>query len=419
MPVSEQGNPDEVARLLFSGSQTGPTSRAEARRLGVAVSGPFQTCQPIGRVVFCGTDATLQRLRGAQPALRPELAEGFRAAGNTPVQMIFMLPADSRRVLAEMMPELPEEFGRVSGKELADAFQWAAVAIDLPPRPFLRLIVQSSSEQSAQSMHGLIINFYRQLAQVAELRRHVPTVDGLLQLVTPIVQGDRLVLELTEENRGVPSLRDLIGRPIDVARLATSRSQRINRLRQLIIALTNFESAYGSFPPAASYDESGKALLSWRVFVLPFLDERDLYEEFHLDEPWDSEHNKKLISKMPAAFAPASDVGKRGTTTYLAPRGKGTMFEGVAGVHVSDVPDGVSKTIMLVEVDPRYAVIWTKPDDLEVDLDNPLIGLLGDRDEFLAGYTDARVSVISKDIPAERLRRLLIRNDHKNPEEGD
>jgi hypothetical protein len=94
------------------------------------------------------------------------------------------------------------------------------------------------------------------------------------------------------------------------------------------------------------------------------------------------------------------------------------MFDGRVGLRVSEVSDGVSKTIMLVEVDPRYAVIWTKPDDLEVDLDNPLRGLLGERDEFLAGYVDARVSVISKDIPAETLRSYLIRNDEK-PEEGD
>jgi hypothetical protein len=73
-------------------------------------------------------------------------------------------------------------------------------------------------------------------------------------------------------------------------------------LKQLGTALHAYHDKFGHFPPAASYDLQGKPLLSWRVHLLPFLGEDKLYQEFHLNEPWDSDHNKKLLSRMPAVY---------------------------------------------------------------------------------------------------------------------
>jgi prepilin-type processing-associated H-X9-DG protein len=204
--------------------------------------------------------------------------------------------------------------------------------------------------------------------------------------------------------------------------------QCANNLKQIGLALHNFNDAYGKLPAVANFDKQGKPLLSWRVHLLPFLEQGQLYNEFHLDEPWDSEHNKKLISRLPAVYRCPSQKVEAGKTTYLAPvyegpRGEGTMFTGRSpkttgrapplGLRLpADVPDGTSNTIFIVDGAEDHAVIWTKPDDLKYDPKNPLAGLASGHGglvpmlfadgsvHFLPGNTDPRV-----------LDRLFIRND--------
>src|SRR5262249_52947907 len=143
------------------------------------------------------------------------------------------------------------------------------------------------------------------------------------------------------------------------------------------------------FPAAAIVDKDGKPLLSWRVAILPYLDEKELYEQFHLDEPWDSEHNRKLIDRMPAVYT-NPELGALGQkTVYLAPAGDGTMFADKKGMTLKSIVDGTSNTIMLVEADADHAVEWTKPDDLKFDPKQPTAGLTGIRPgAFLALFAD-------------------------------
>src|SRR5262249_57367140 len=103
-----------------------------------------------------------------------------------------------------------------------------------------------------------------------------------------------------------------------------------------------------------------KPLLSWRVAILPYIEQDALYKEFKLDEPWDSEHNKKLIAKMPAIYAPVAKPGKEGNTHLQMVIGPSAMQPG--GSLITSIPDGTSNTIAVVEA--AEPVIWTKPDDV-------------------------------------------------------
>jgi hypothetical protein len=168
-----------------------------------------------------------------------------------------------------------------------------------------------------------------------------------------------------------------------------------------------------SYPPAYIADKDGKPLLSWRVMILPYLEEKALYEQFKLDEPWDSEHNKKLIEKMPKVYAsPLTKPLEHGKTCYQVPFGKETLFTGKNGIKMREVTDGTSKTIALVEVASESAVEWTKPQDWEFDSSakEPLKGLFGLRESGLfTGYGDASAQIIQPTVKRGLIKALLTR----------
>jgi hypothetical protein len=165
------------------------------------------------------------------------------------------------------------------------------------------------------------------------------------------------------------------------------------------------------YPPAASVDKNGKPLLSWRVLILPYLDQNDLYRQFKLDEPWDSEHNKKLIEKMPDVYrVPALPSLPDHSTTYFVPVGKETVFHDDQGTPTKDIRDGVSNTILIVEADADQAVIWTKPVDWQFDAKEPTRGLGALRDDgFLAAFGDASIHQLSPQRDKQRIPALFTR----------
>ena len=130
-----------------------------------------------------------------------------------------------------------------------------------------------------------------------------------------------------------------------------ARKQSATNLKLLMLAMHNYHDVNDHFPPAAIHGKDGKALLSWRVLLLPYLDEDDLFKQFHLDEPWDSKHNKPLLARMPGPYAPPvpGKTKEENTTFYQVFVGKGTIFEGTEGVSLVEIRDGTSNTIMIVE----------------------------------------------------------------------
>jgi hypothetical protein len=177
----------------------------------------------------------------------------------------------------------------------------------------------------------------------------------------------------------------------------------------------NYHDVNKTFPPAYRAENSGRPLLSWRVLILPYLEQDSLYREFHLDEPWDSQHNKKLIERMPAAYRSPGSKTAPGMTNYLTVRAPNAVFPGKDGVSsIRQITDGTSNTIMVVEASEQKAVAWTKPDDFEYNEADPLAGLLGLRPKgFLAALCDGSALLIPSSVEKETLRRLFVRDDGK------
>lgn len=146
------------------------------------------------------------------------------------------------------------------------------------------------------------------------------------------------------------------------------RNQSSNNLKYLGIALHNYHDTYGSLPPAVVTDSKGRPLYSWRVLLLPFIEQKGLYDQFDLSEPWDSETNRPLAEYVPSLLeSPYLDMGKHpGKTTYLAvvdPDGKQTIMLPQEGRSFDEVPRELGSVVVVVEQIDR-PVIWTKPDDI-------------------------------------------------------
>jgi RNA polymerase sigma factor (sigma-70 family) len=183
------------------------------------------------------------------------------------------------------------------------------------------------------------------------------------------------------------------------------RPESADNLKRLALAVHAYHDKHKRFPPAAVYDKNGKALLSWRVLLLPYLDQQNLFNLFKLDQPWDSPNNKKLSQILVKVFAPLED----GKTHYRVFTGPGTVFEGAKRIRLTDVKDGLSNTLLIVEADE--AVPWTKPDELPYDPKKPLPSL-GRRlkDGFYVAVCDGSVHLVRPPVNEEVLRAAITRS---------
>jgi len=133
------------------------------------------------------------------------------------------------------------------------------------------------------------------------------------------------------------------------------------------LAVANYHDAYGCFPPAYVADRYGKPMHSWRVLILPFLEQRELYDAYDFAEPWDGPNNRKLVDRVGTIFlrsGPESDQVR--TTSFVAVVGAETIWRGAGSLSYKDLADGTKDTLMVVEV-PDGQFLWMEPRDLRFD----------------------------------------------------
>ncbi len=367
-----------------------------------------EVVEPLDGVMFAGGKATRDRLRGLKPAARPDLEPALAAVAGAALQVAVVPSADQRRVVAEVLPHLPAAVGGGPGTILSKGVRWAAFGVETKPKLAIKAVVQSDDAAAAAALAKAANQGLDWAGRQAEARRMFPKLDDLLTAFRPKVAGDRLTVAVDESAPGVAGAFETLTTKV---RSAAGRNQSANNLKQIALAWHNHLDVHKAFP-ATITSKDGKPLLSWRVAILPYLDQDDLYKQFKLDEPWDSEHNKALIAKMPAVLrAPAQKVGD-GKTTYLAPTGEvGKAHVGALGARIQDVIDGTSNTVMVVEANDAAAVEWTKPDDLTVDPKEPLKGLIGHYEQgFLAAFADGSVRLVRRTAKAETLIALFTRD---------
>ncbi|MCO6456051.1 MAG: DUF1559 domain-containing protein [Pirellulaceae bacterium] len=193
---------------------------------------------------------------------------------------------------------------------------------------------------------------------------------------------------------------------------------------QLLLALHNYHDQFGSFPPAYVPDGQGRPKHSWRVLILPYVEQLALYEAYDFTEPWDGPNNSRLLGQMPRVFATDFSQVALGNTQVVAVTGPGTAFPGASVTRLFDLRDGAENTLMLVEA-TNPAIPWLAPRDLEIAVLDSERGAFAGRRAAGAGSEEARISgpswrrpyVVFADritaygidprIPRDKLRALL------------
>jgi prepilin-type processing-associated H-X9-DG protein len=344
--------------------------------------GPFQAIKPtilIGKktLVIGGTaDAATSALavaEGSSPRWQPDAA--FAPAMNLlPPKMIFLGISDPRQSVPQLLSNLPGL--------LANAGPDVPIKVD-PAR------IPNPSALSARLIPATNVLAVDDSGIIYVTRDSIPSVG------TPATAGVMVALLL-------PAAQS--------AREAARRAQCVNNFKQIGLAFHNHHATNDVFP-SDIYSKDGKPLLSWRVAILPYVEQQTLYKKFKLDEPWDSPNNRPLLKEMPKVYlCPTLANPDGGMTTYRGFTGAGTIFEGKQGTGIRQITDGTSNTIAVLEA--RDGVPWTKPDEMPMN-PNPAVPVVGQGSMHPSGYNalfcDGSVKFLKNTINMAVLRALLTK----------
>ncbi len=293
--------------------------------------------------------------------------------------------------------------------------RYLSLAADINGGHLLQVNLVAADEAGAKQLHKML---NPQLTDGIAKARAAKDDPSLPAEASPFLPLGLQILDGTKLTQTGDALSLVVARPASLEDLPTLARPAIaeaakkkreatarNDLKQIGLAMHNYHETYGNFPANDGGDTPAVGL-SWRVHILPFVDAAPLYNEFHMDEPWDSEHTKALISRMPKTYG-ASAEGKTSIHVFV---GEGTPFGGKP-FSLREVTDGTSNTILCVRAGEDTADIWTKPGGLSFDKENPIaaLGMIGDLFDVL--FMDGSARRLPKTIDAATLGNLILHND--------
>ncbi|MBS0206176.1 MAG: DUF1559 domain-containing protein [Planctomycetes bacterium] len=281
--------------------------------------------------------------------------------------------------------------------------------------PLLELIVTAANSETAKTISQFAELGLGSGKQNAAEAISMIAEPELREMFTAVVNSAAVTVDQDRATFAVPvpkdfdKLPELLAPHLKVAAEQADQVRRRNALKQIGLAFHNYLDTNRTFPGAGS-SAAGKTGLSWRVHILPFVDQGTLYTKFNLDEPWDSETNKPLIGEMPKLFK-SPGITEPGKTSYHVFTGPGALFADDAQPGFASITDGSAMTILAVEAGPDAAEIWTKPGGLDFDPKNPIKALGKVGESILVLMADGAVRSIPDSIPPKTLRQLIQSQD--------
>lgn len=195
------------------------------------------------------------------------------------------------------------------------------------------------------------------------------------------------------------------------SREAARRTQCRNNLKQIGLALHNYHDVFHALPPAYTVDADGKPLHSWRTLILPYLDQKALYDSIDLSKPWDDPVNAQAReTPSPFLHCPTSTSSLRNHTSYLAVVAPGSCFEATKSCTLKDIIDGTGNTVAVIEVPSDRSVPWMSPQDVDDVLilsPSPDAKVPTHVGGVYALFCDGTVRFLSVDLPATTRKALI------------
>jgi hypothetical protein len=196
-------------------------------------------------------------------------------------------------------------------------------------------------------------------------------------------------------------------------------------MKEIALAVANYHDAHGSYPPAYLEGPNGRPWHSWRVLILHFLEQKQLYNAYNFAEPWNGPQNAKLLSMMPNVYlTPDQRPNPAHTTSYVVVTGSQTAFPAPRSLKADDIGDGTSNTLLAIEV-ADSGIPWMAPVDFHFDQmsfhvnDGSRRGPGSRLGGARVAYLDETIRHIPDDFPPERLRSILTANGGEPPLSGD
>lgn len=206
------------------------------------------------------------------------------------------------------------------------------------------------------------------------------------------------------------------------AREPARRNQCSSQLKQIALALQSYADEHDGLPPAYTTDADGKPLHSWRTLILPYMEESHLYNTIDLTKPWNDPANAAAFGTVLSVYhCPSAREEEDNRTTYLAVVTPNSSFHATESGRLSDILDGASKTLIVVEVGEEHAVPWMEP----ADADESVVLTIGGPESktthpngFHAAFADGRVQFLEFDMSDSQRRALMSKAGNDKLETG-
>lgn len=383
--------------------------------------------------IVVGNGQLIGPLLNAERGAGELLKQMQRLGENGHISLVFV-PGPARELMLEGAGSLPQQEA-VDFKVLAEKVQLVAARAQIDTNPTINILIEAANETDAQAVE---VSWNRQVEissdqlvrgmarpsrdeEMTEAMRaySARAIKELRDLLRPTRKGSRLLLTIDHRAinlaRGLATYANLAGAlgnrtpgggPPRAPRQMVGGTDG-DKLRQIGLAVHNFESVYKMMPGGVDPGQPKPKQLSWRVYLLPFFGDpasTQLFQEFKFDEPWDSEHNSKLIAKMPDMYRFSKAQVAAGHTVVQMPLGPGLIREEGKSIRFSNITDGLSNTLLIALSTDEAAVPWTKPEDF-----NPLENLeliRSDNGKMIYCQADGRV-LDEPRMPPEKLKSML------------
>lgn len=376
-------------------------------------NGSVAICFVDDKTILFGTLGSVKRMLDARKSGKGEVPAILEQLEPT-ADLSFAFDIESQSNLIGQLSQIVQPLGvalqvktlglqlNVTGKPGGKLLELVTVAVNEDAAKLLAQLAEPGLMQLKMSLDAIPFDtksendnaskkLVDQIADAAKIRQVADRVEFLI----PVPEGIEKLPELLK-----PALKQ--------ASDATAQLQATNKLKVIGIGFYNYNDTFMSFP-GAGRSAPGKEGLSWRVHLLPFVGEEELYAQFNLDEPWDSPTNKALIEKMPALYQVAG-VTEPGKTSLHVFTGPGAPFAEGQTPKLSDIKDGTASTILVVKAGPDTVDIWTKPGGLDFDPKDPVKSLGDVGEQMTVVLFDGATKTTAVPEP-ETLRRLIQSQD--------